>query len=176
MKKPLLLLALFVSLGVCSQETTTNSQFSLNLLAPSAEYELAVADRSTIDMNLGVGFAYHNSSYGGEAFGLYPGIETQYRYYYNFDKRADKGKKTSENSANYIAGVASITSGKPIIGDLEYTDDFAGFVGPAWGLQRVYNSGFKLNLNLGLGMGFNEGGDTYFTPLFGLQLGWKLGK
>ncbi|SDS06779.1 hypothetical protein [Christiangramia echinicola] len=176
MKKLLFFLTFFGSLNVSSQETTTASQFSVNLLAPSAEYELAVAGRSTIDMNLGVGFAYHNSSYGGEAFGLFPGIEAQYRYYYNFGKRVDKGKKTSENSANYIAGVASITSGKPIIGDLEYTDDFAGFVGPAWGLQRVYNSGFKLNLNLGLGMGFNEGGNAYLTPLFGLQLGWKLGK
>jgi len=176
MKNLLIFLAILSSIGVYAQETTTNSQFSLNLLAPSAEYELAVSDHSTIDMNLGVGFAYHSSSYGGDAFGLFPGVEAQYRYYYNFNKRADKGKKTSENSANYIAGIASITSGKPIIGDLEYTDDYAGFVGPAWGLQRVYNSGFKLNLNLGLGLGFNEGGDAYVTPLFGLQLGWKIGK
>ncbi|MGA8853736.1 MAG: hypothetical protein WB492_06125 [Christiangramia sp.] len=167
----LLFLCLFLSLNLFSQETT-NGQFSLNLLAPSAEYELAVSDKSTVDMNLGVGFAYHKSSYSGEAFGFYPGFEAQYRYYYNFHKRADKGKKTSENSANYIAGVASVTGGKPIIGDLHYRNDYGGFVGPSWGLQRIYNSGFKLNLNLGLGLGFNDVGDTYFTPLFGLQLGW----
>ncbi|MCB7481197.1 hypothetical protein [Christiangramia sediminis] len=172
MKKLLFCILFFTTLTSFSQETTTNSQFSLNLLAPSAEYELAVSDNSTVDMNLGVGFAYHKSSYSGEAFGIYPGFEAQYRYYYNFEKRADKGKKTSENSGNYIAGVASLTGGKPIIGDLEYANDYGGFVGPAWGLQRVYNSGFKLNLNLGIGMGFNDAGDTYLTPLFGLQLGW----
>jgi len=172
MKKLLFSILFFTTLTSFSQETTTNSQFSLNLLAPSAEYELAVSDNSTVDMNLGVGFAYHKSSYSGEAFGIYPGFEAQYRYYYNFEKRADKGKKTSENSGNYIAGVASLTGGKPIIGDLEYANDYGGFIGPAWGLQRVYNSGFKLNLNLGIGMGFNDAGDTYLTPLFGLQLGW----
>lgn len=159
-----------------SQEITTNSQFSLNIFAPSAEYELSVSPRSTIDLNLGVGFAYHRSSYSGEAYGLYPGFETQYRYYYNFEKRADKERKTSGNSANYVAVLASVTGGKPIIGDLEYTNDYGGFIGPSWGLQRVYDSNFKLNLNLGLGLGFNDGGEAYFTPLFGLQLGWLVVK
>lgn len=172
MKRLLFSILFLTTLVSFSQETTTNSQFSLNLLAPSAEYELAVSDNSTVDMNLGIGFAYHKSSYSGEAFGIYPGFEAQYRYYYNFEKRADKGKKASENSGNYIAGLASITGGKPIIGDLQYSNDYGGFVGPAWGLQRVYNSGFKLNLNLGIGMGFNDAGNTYLTPLFGLQLGW----
>lgn len=174
MKQVFIILGLFLSLTGFSQ-TSTNSQFSLNLLAPSAEYELSISDRSSIDMNLGVGFAYHKSSYSGEAYGFFPGFEVQYRYYYNFEKRYDKGKKTSENSANYIAGIASITSGDPIIGDLQYTNDYGGFIGPAWGLQRVYGSGFKLNLNLGLGLGFNDSEDIYFTPLFGLQLGWKIG-
>lgn len=168
---PAFVCCLLFSFTSFSQDLSTNNQFSLNILAPSAEYELAVSPGSTIDMNLGVGFAYHRSTYSGEAYGFYPGFEAQYRYYYNFEKRADKGKKTSENSANYIAGVGSITGGDPIIGDLEYSSSYGGFIGPAWGLQRVYNSGFKLNLNLGLGLGFNET-QTYFTPLFGLQLGW----
>lgn len=153
-------------------QTTTNNQFSLNVLAPSAEYEFSISDNSTIDLNLGVGFAYHRSSYSGEAYGFYPGFEAQYRYYYNFKNRADKGKKVSENSANYIAGIASITGGHPIIGNLEYANQYGAFIGPSWGVQRVYNSKFKLNFNLGVGLGFNDARDTYITPLFGLQLGW----
>lgn len=174
MKKIFSLLALVFTLNFFSQTQSTNSQFSLNLLAPSAEYELSISDHSTIDMNLGVGFAYQYSSTLGEAYGFYPGLDAQYRYYYNLAKRIDKGKKTSENSGNYIAGVASITGGKPIIGDLEYTNDYGAFIGPAWGLQRVYDSGFKLNLNLGLGLGFNDSGDTYLRPLFGFRLGWLI--
>ncbi len=157
-----------------SQVTTTNSQFALNLFAPSAEYEISVSDLSTIDLDLGIGFAYHRSTYSGDAFGIFPGFEIQYRHYYNFEKRADRGRKTSENSGNYVAAVTSITGGKPLVGDLEYDNDYGVFIGPAWGLQRVYDSGFKLNLNLGLGLGFNETEDIYFTPLFGLQLGWVI--
>lgn len=174
MKLFCIILFLFSGISSFSQDTTTDSLFSLNLLAPSAEYELAVSANSTIDLDLGVGLAYHRSSYSGEAFGVFPGLEIQYRYYYNFDKRFDNGKKTSENSANYIAGVASLTGGTPIIGNLEYSNDFGGFIGPAWGLQRVYNNSFKLNLNLGLGLGFNDTSDMYLTPLFGLQLGWVI--
>ena len=174
MKKLLLVLFLFAGIGLNAQETT--SQFSINLLAPAAEYEVAISNQSTIDLNLGVGFTYQYSSIAGGAYGFYPGLEGQYRYYYNFEKRADKGNKTSENSANYLAGIASITSGVPIIGDLEYENEYGAFIGPAWGLQRVYDSGFKLNLNLGVGMGFNDSGDTYFRPLFGFQIGWKIGK
>lgn len=174
MKKLLLVLSLVAGLNAYSQSTT--NQFSLNFLIPSAEYEVSVSENAGIDLNLGVGFAYHKSSYSGEAYGFYPGFEAQYRYYYNFEKRADKEKKTSGNSANYIAAIASVTGGKPIIGDLEYTNDYGGFIGPAWGLQRVYDSNFKLNLNLGMGLGFNDAGENYFTPLFGLQLGWVVSK
>ncbi|TRO65660.1 hypothetical protein [Christiangramia sabulilitoris] len=174
MKRLILLIFIFNRLVTFGQDVSTNSQFSLNLLAPSAEYEIAIAERSTVNLDLGVGFAYHRSSYSGEAFGVFPGFEVQYRQYYNFTQRADKGRKISENSANYIAGIASITGGKPIIGDLEYSNDYGVFIGPAWGLQRVYYSGFKLNLNLGLGLGFNEAEEIYFTPLFGLQLGWVI--
>lgn len=174
MKQIYLLLVLFFTINLSAQQTT--SQFSLNFLVPSAEYELAVSDKSTVDFNLGVGFAYSNSEFSGEHFGIFPGFETQYRYFYNFEKRAGKGKKTSENSGNYIAGVATLSGGDPIFGDLEYTNDYWGFVGPSWGLQRIYDSNFKLNLNLGLGLGFNESGNTYLSPLIGLQLGFKLGK
>ena len=169
-----LAVSLLFSLG-CVAQTTTNDQFSLNVLAPSAEYEVAVGNNSTIDLNAGVGLAYHYSSMSGESFGIFPGFESQYRYYYNFNKRAEKGKKTSENSANYIAGIASITSGNPILGDIETIADYAGYVGPAWGLQRVYEKNFKLNLNLGLGLGFNDH-EAYLSPLVSLQLGFKLGK
>jgi len=174
MKNLLLVFALFLGMTVFSQETT--NQFSLNFLVPSAEYEVSVSEKSTVDFDLGVGFGYTNSKFGGEHFGIFPGFETQYRYYYNLAKRADKGKKTSENSGNYIAGVAYLTSGDPIFGDLEYINDYRGFVGPSWGLQRIYPSNFKLNLNLGAGLGFNDFEGTYFAGLISIKLGFKLGK
>ena len=59
---------------------------------------------------------------------------------------------------------------------MEIDDNFAGFVGPGWGFQRVYESGFKLNFNTGLGYGANDRGDSYFAPFVGVQLGWVIAR
>ncbi|MUP46681.1 hypothetical protein E0K83_13130 [Gramella sp. BOM4] len=173
MKKIILGLLLFA--GLTANAQSTQNQFSLNFLIPSAEYEVALSKLTSLDLMLGLGFGYHEAEYLEEPeYGVFPQFGAQYRYYYNFEKRAEKGKKVSENSANYIALAAILGSGDAIIGDME--NDLTGFVGPTWGLQRIYNSNFKLNLNLGAGLGFNDLGDTYFSPLIDIQLGFKLGK
>lgn len=156
-------------------KTETKNQFSINLVAPSLEWEVSIGEKSSIDLKLGAAFAY--AKVGSESdFGIFPVFESQYRFYYNFVKRMERGKKTSDNSANYVAILGNVRSGNPIIGDLEIEDDFAFLVGPTWGLQRVYGSGFKLNLNLGAGFGINDLGDSYFSPLIGIQLGWVIAR
>lgn len=177
MKKTLLstFTFLLVSLNIHSQETT--NQFSLNFLMPSVEYEVAVSKNATLDAVLGMGFGYHDASYLDKPeYGVYPQFEAQYRYYYNFEKRMEKGRKISENSGNYVTAIAALASGDPIIGDMQLSNDYIGFVGPGWGFQRVYNNNFKLNLTLGLGLGFNDREDSYFASHIGIQLGFKLGK
>ena len=175
MKKIYFLLCILFSLNLSAQETT--NQFSLNFLIPSAEYEVALSENTSIDAIIGIGAGYHKSGFDDSSeFGIFPQFEAQYRWYYNFAKRQRKGKKVSENSANYIAAVGILAGGDPLIGDMELNNDYVGFVGPAWGLQRIYNGNFKLNLNLGMGLGFNDLGDQYLSPLIDIQLGFKLGK
>ncbi|MFV8281930.1 hypothetical protein ACNKXS_10325 [Christiangramia marina] len=175
MKKIIVIFLLLT--GISANSQSTENQFSINFLMPSAEYELALGENTSLDAILGLGFGYHYSDFTDESeFGVYPNLRAQYRWYYNFDKRIDKGKKVSENSGNYVAGILLLSSGEPIIGDMELRNDLSGFVGPAWGLQRVYGSNFKLNLNLGIGYGFNDNGDGYVSPLIDIQLGFKLGK
>lgn len=178
MKKSLLFVAvILLSVNSFGQRTSpqTNSQFSANLLMPSLEYEWSIGTNSTLDFLLGAGFAYRKT-FDKSDYAVFPAFQTQYRYFYNLHKRLEKGKKVSENSGNYITALAEITSGNPILGGLTSQADYAIVVGPAWGLQRVYNSGFKLNLNLGAGYGFNDIGESYFSPFIGLQLGWLIAK
>lgn len=168
------IVSLFFLISLCGfSQTSTSSQFSLNAFTPSAEYEISIAENSTIDLDLGLGFSYLHS-FGESHYGIYPGFESQYRYYYNFQKRRDDDHKTSENSANYIAGIFSITGGNPIFGDLKYNSEYGLVVGPVWGMQRVYNSGFKINFNLGLGYGYAQEGNSYLVPILSAQLGWVL--
>lgn len=170
MKKLVLLLFLFAG-SLCKAQETTD-QFSVNFLIPSAEYEFSIGEKSSIDLLAGVGFAYRKV-FDESDYGIFFQTMAQYRYYYNFRKRMEKGKNVSNNSGNYIAAVGIFTPGESIIGDLDMVS-YSGLVGPAWGLQRVYGGNFKLNLNLGVGYGFNEY-ETYVAPFAGIQLGFKLG-
>jgi len=140
---------------------------------PSIEWEMAINEKSTIDLNLGTAIGYSKSGSNSD-FGFFPVLQSQIRHFYNLQKRLEKGKNSARNSGNYLAALVEIRSGNSIIGDLDLVDDYAVFAGPVWGLQRVYNSGFKLNLNLGAGYGINNLGDSFFSPVLGIQLGWLL--
>ncbi|PRX45265.1 DUF3575 domain-containing protein [Salegentibacter salegens] len=177
MKKLLLLsfcLFTFSSINAQDQASVEDGLLSINILTPGLEYEYGLTNSTTLDLRAGSAFGYRDNSYFGEDFGIYPTFNVQYRYYYNLEKRLNKGKNIKNNSANYIALSGSVQSGKPIIGDLEYSEGYFGTVGPVWGLQRYYGSGFKLDLNLGAGYGFNESGDSFLSLLIGIRLGWRL--
>jgi len=173
MKNILLALCLVISANIFAQNSTQN-QFSLNLITPSAEYELSIGDRSSLDFVVGIGFAYRRI-FDESGYAIFPSFMAQYRYYYNFAKRLEKGKNVANNSGNYLTAVAIVSGGDALIGDLYSENGTSGVVGPAWGLQRVYGKHFKLNLDLGLGYGFNNA-DSYLAPIIVFQLGWKLGK
>jgi hypothetical protein len=156
------------------QASVEDGLFSVNILTPGLEYEYRLTNSTTLDARVGTGFAYWKNTYFGEDFGIYPIFSIQYRHYYNLEKRVTKEKNISNNSANYIALSGTIESGKPIIGGLEYNEAYFGTIGPVWGLQRYYGSGFKLDLNLGAGYGFNESGESFLSLLIGFRLGWLL--
>lgn len=170
----LLFFSLF-SLYAQQQTGVEKGLLSVNILTPGLEYELGLTNTTTLDFRVGTGFAYQKNMFD-EGYGIYPIFGAQYRYYYNFKKRSEKGKNTASNNANYLALSSAIQSGRPIIGELEYYDDYFGVIGPVWGLQRYYGSGFKLDLNLGAGYSFNNSGESYFSPIIAFRLGWRIFK
>ena len=175
--KQLLLLSFcfftFLSINAQNQPSVEDGLFSVNILTPGLEYEFGLTNSTTLDLRAGSGFAYRKGMLG-EGFGVYPIFNVQYRHYYNLKKRLEKGKNISNNSGNYIALSGTIQAGKPIIGDLEYNEGYFGVIGPVWGLQRYYGAGFKLDLNLGGGYGFKESGSSFFSPIIGIRLGWRI--
>lgn len=168
-----LILVSLMGFGQSEEEWHTSNQFSVNFLMPSLEYEVGVTEKSTIDLNLGTAFGYAKSGSNSD-FGFFPVFQSQFRHFYNLKKRFERGKNTARNSGNYVAALVEVRSGEAIFGELDLVDDYALFAGPVWGLQRVYNSGFKLNLNLGAGYGLNDSGNSFFSPVFGIQLGWLI--
>ena len=182
MKKYILVLFSLISSQVFCQETQSQSVvaeslLSFNFLLPAVEFEAGITPKTTLDLNFGIGFGLASGMYQDRTkFGFYPSFQTQYRYYYNLEKRMQQQKKVSENNGNYFAGHVGVSSGKPVIGNLEYLNNYYSTIGVVWGMQRIYDSGFKLNLNMGAGYGFNDSGDSYISPLIAIQLGWLVTK
>lgn len=178
MKKAITAIFLLSTIFLSAQNSTVGVEkqlFKVNLLlTPGLEYEVGVSKNSTLDFRLGTGLAYVKVN-DDEDYGVFLNFEGAYRYYYNFEKRASKGKNTSGNSGNYVALTTFLASGDPIIGDLESDTDYIGQVGPVWGFQRTYNSGFNLGLELGLGYTFSES-DSFVAPIVGFRLGWAFGR
>lgn len=167
----------------------------LTILSPGLSYEHRIGKLQTLKVSafMAASFGYsYSSSLGSEAY-LYldPAISLEYRYYYNFRQRSEKGKRTEMNSLNYIGPVSEVIFTNAAIVENSYEESknrAVGIVGGVWGFQRNYAKRFSLDLNLGLGYQFGriteyqEGGiitshmGGTITPIGELSLGIWLNK
>lgn len=179
MKKILLIILMINVFNTYAQTNvntiSTKNMFTANVIMPGIHYEIGLTSKTSIKLGLTTGFSWVYSSANGSEYGVFPSFEGAYRYYYNFERRKRKGKRTDNNSGNYIAISSYVTSGDPLIGDLESRLDYNGVVGPVWGVQRTYKSKLNWNLALGMGYGFNEE-NTYISPIVNFSIGWVFGK
>lgn len=179
MKKILLTILVINFFNGYAQTSTgtpnTKNMFTINVIMPGVQYEMAVTSKTSLSIGLSTGLAWVYSDIGGSEYGIFPSFQGAYRYYYNFEKRKQKGKRTDNNSGNYLALSSYLTSGDPLIGDIETSVDYNGAVGPVWGIQRTYKSKLNWNLELGVGYGFNDT-NTYVAPIINFSIGWVFGE
>lgn len=181
-KNYFLLLLLIISFTtIQAQEeapvSVAKNQFKINfLLSPGFVYEHGFSEKNTLYSEACVLLGYRsNSNYGESTWYFVPRITEQFRHYYNLEKRATKGKRTANNSGNFIALHAnydfqSISTNKWFN---EYITAFSA--GPVWGIQRTYKGKFNMDLNIGGGVMIDKC-ETQFTPIANFTLGWVIGK
>jgi hypothetical protein len=155
--------------------TVAKSLFKINFLAPGLEYERGLTESTTLNISTSMGFGLGYSSITGLNTYLFPSLGLQARKYYNLDKRIEKGKNAAYNSGNFIA--LSAFGSTPSIIENEHAVNEASYgIGPVWGMQRNYDSGFNLTLTMGAGYTKNNFGDKRISPLMGLNLGFLIGR
>lgn len=144
-------------------------QFRLDLLGPGLNYELGLFKNQSISTGLGLSTATY-----GEGYSLGLTLNNRYRYYHNFNRRADKGKNVSGNSGDYLAAAQSIFfSQLRLSTNIEGPDDFnLGFYGMVYGIQRTYDNGFNFNLEMGAGYYRGDGIPNGVGPLLHFTFGW----
>ena len=176
-QKLLALLTLLLMFQTFAQtdKNVEDHQLTLNFLLPGVVYEAGIAQNSTIAAEATIGFALRGCSGCETSFGIYPIGRLQYRYYYNFERRLEKGKRIAGNTGNYIAPTLAVQGGKAVIGDLDFTSDFFGGIGVVYGLQRTAPKGFQFRLEVGPAYYFDEFGSD-LGALVAVKLGWVLRK
>ena len=179
----ILFLMLLCSLFTFSQnknEDTNNTTkvWRINFLNPSVEIELPVNSNSTFSASVGVGYtgAYPDLTYGGDGFTyiIAPFLDTQYKWFYNFNKRKSKNLAVKNNSGNFIS-FRGVAYGPSIAENIHRTSNYNFAFGPTWGIQRSYGKNFHFLFDVGPQYYFDTEGNGNFWPLMvQLNLGFDL--
>jgi hypothetical protein len=161
-------------------QSKVSSVFKLDILLPGISYEQKLLPYSTLNFDaymdaLILSKSETNSNQAHVYFT--PSFKTEFRNYYNLNKRNQKGLRTALNSGNYIAPLY-IGRYSPVA---DYADhEWVSQLGAVWGMQRNTPNGFSFDLNLGLVHTFNKNSYYYYskfiTPVFQLRLGYWIGR
>ena len=146
----------------------------LTYLGISYSYEHAIGKQAVLngELKLATGFGANYFYNEGKTWHVvFPMLRVEPRYYYNFVKRAGKGKKTINNSANYLAlSINKIfdpilkTSGVGLI------NEFSAI--PKWGIKRAMGQHFFYETAIGVGYRYNRVDKSRASLGFDLQLGY----
>lgn len=171
-----LLIILFFLLAIESfgQDTikVEKKLFKINIINPGLTFEKSVSNTNTVSLDGNLSFGGNYSSNNGWQLLVSPLIRSQFRHYYNFDRRNSDNRKTTGNSGNYISICTSYYFKSFNVEAFNVNDGFN--LGGTWGLQRTYKSSFNINLNAGLGYNFSQNQQKKIVPLINFTLGWSL--
>lgn len=161
-----LYLSLFLSSYSFSQNTgkaEVSNVARATFFNPGISYEFKAGRLQSLFANAYMSTSFglgYSSSLGNTSFLRFdPALAAQYRYYYNLDERAAKGKRTAMNTGNYVCAIAQTVFSKSKILDQDYPETKRrpiSFLGLAWGIQRNFKKRFALDLDFGGGYAFGK--------------------
>lgn len=180
MKQAISLFVLLISIIGYSQSNTqkdwkVEDEFmKIDFLVPGFSYEMGVTSKSTITFQGSVGFVYRKINDNPGEYGFFPYVITRYRNYLNFERRLGLKKNVANNSANFISGSLVFLPGYLLVGNIGNADSNIA-IGPSYGFQRTYQSGFNLNLEFGVRGAYNfVSSEANAVPFIDLSLGWAI--
>jgi hypothetical protein len=175
MKKLLFFCFLFVTAFIhCRAQGQTGDVTDvtkITILNPGFSYEKRIGKFQTIFLQafMNTSSATSRSIYGTEArFYFDPAVTAQYRYYYNFNRRSDKGLRTALNNLNYVTAVWQTFFSRLPLKNFSYEPQSrraVNLAALARGIQRNFIKRFALDLNVGPGVLFTN---TTFTDYDGI--------
>ncbi|WP_127124727.1 hypothetical protein [Pseudoflavitalea rhizosphaerae] len=153
-------------LAATAQEASTENVAAVTFFTPGFSYELKTGQYQTLYatafMNIAASFFASTETGTESSFYFDPAINLQYRFYYNFEKREQRNRRTEKNSANFFA-----LSGGTVFSKMRMSSSYfeegsrrpVYHVAGIWGMQR--NMQGRLNMNFYAGLGYRWATSTY---------------
>lgn len=170
MKPKIVFIILLISNFIHSQSVDGNIEKSIfniqtGILGVWVNNEAKIANSFALKTEIGldVGLFTRDFSKDNTTTFLAPVINLEPRWYYNINKRNNKGKKTINNSANFLTTSISY---HPDWFTISGNDNISVYnqlaIIPKWGIRRtIANSNFNFEAGIGLGYRF------YFLKQYG---------
>lgn len=147
----------------------------VGLIGGWISYEKALNDNFTVEAEVGYFGGFFKGTNSKLDYAFTSSIRLQPKYYYNFNRRQERGKNTNNNSANFIAT------------EIYYIPDFLtstnrdninivesfGIV-PKYGLRRSISENLIFEFAAGVGYSWGENNNNGAIPALDLRLHWKL--
>jgi hypothetical protein len=188
MKNVLILLILFVctermkaqnaeNIFNKSVQTQSNHIIDVGLISAGYTYEHSLGKHYTISGGAGItGFVgYSSSSFMFDErwqYSFHPYISIEPRYYYDLDKRMQKGKNTDGNAGSFFAVQCNYIFKAIKKHNIFQTNPVYG-ISPYWGLRRIWWNHLLFEFRAGLAFGFNSYSDSKFGITLGVRFGYK---
>ncbi len=177
MRKTILLVLLFIgSLTYYQENHKAKDLFSIKagLIGGWVSFEKAISENFTINTEIGYEGGFLKGTDNKVDYIFTSIISAEPRYYYNFNKRIEKGKKTLNNSANYLsAELFYIPDLLTSSNRTNVTVNKSFGIIPKWGLRRSLSEKLNFEFALGIGYAWGENNINGLTSTLDLRFGYS---
>jgi hypothetical protein len=121
------------------------------ILGVWVHYEAKLSNEFALRSEVGLDYGFTKNS-NENKFALIPNVRLEPRWYYNLEKRNNKGKNIKKNSANFLALNFNYNPNWFVISNIDNAKVIPTLIIlPKWGIKRTYGKHFTFETGLGLG-------------------------
>ena len=150
------LIAFLLCIAANAQDTVEKSLFNVQTGSAGlwGSHEARLTNKFALRTEIGFDAWVFEATNGEKSNAFVPSISAEPRWYYNITKRAEKGKTTGKNSANFFSINFEYYPDLFVIGNLPnniYMPNQIDII-PKWGIRRHFdNSNFNYEVGFGIG-------------------------
>ena len=156
--------------------TESNHAIDIGFVGAGYTYEYAFNNKFTLNLGAGImgSVGYASSSFSGSYsyYSFHPYLKIEPRYYYNLQRRLEKGKNIYDNQGSFFAVECAYVFKPFAEHNVHYESATFGFA-PYWGLRRIWWEHFLFEFGAGLSFGFNNYSNSKVGIHIGIRLGYK---